>query len=508
MDLGTDKNGRKFITIIYYVLICLSCIFPACIKGNESKELFVDRYGHGLAEQLLDDDYITSKVNHSLDAQDKKEIFEYIEDHYSEELIEFYSKKCINRIDWLECPSLRKLASEIVLGIFDIFNRKSRQCLFFEFYRALSFYTEIPSFHRKKWIEEQLHLLQLMQKVALQSDDRTMTDFPSFPNKPNSRFVFEGVEEKWFDQRPTWHQEQSTPYPYAVFKSNGEWDREQIAWTIASLFEIEDSFTPTGVIEICGTKCSIQPYWNYRQLDWPENRETSFQPPELNSSVVLNFSFEHYIDIVLGTLILSLYDQSSLNCRYRQLANGKYALVNFDNGACLPSRNGIFGEYNQGKLNILARTCWAWYFDFPQFDWMVYGYSLDHLYNRVLHWEEKLHDLKRVLSHPLNNFLQSAEVLVIKALENRLKLLKKFILTHDIFTLRDLLYTIIPEYELLITSLEILVPTSHGTTMSSLGCVFFTMPMLRYWMINRSCHPEENVDLFIEWLQHTFAREM
>jgi hypothetical protein len=477
----------------------------------------IPRYGEDLTSQFLqyllkssaeDADTLQACIEGKtlLKAEQHQQILITAEKIYAPEMALRFRNEALSLFQLVNDPELLDDFVELDILAATIESEDARRQVYFELWKTLAYFRDIPSFNNKRYLANQISMLHLAIKVVKIACKRTEEMFPSFPQRPNTKFVFEGVDPSWLLANPSWGMNENfPPHPFAVYKTNGEWMREQFAWEMAFLFGFEDAFMPTIVIDLFNHRASLQPYWNYLFLWWPENKINDVGYRYEYRSLISKFALKPFIHCCLGSLLLSTYDQSFLNCRYRQNFDGSLSIINFDNGSIMPSINGFFPKYQVGPegnsiLQCLSRSFWAWFFDFPQASITLEGKYLLHAQKLVKQWQNKHNDFLLFFHHPLNNFLQGASEITLLALKQRLDIIYDSIMVPDKDTsLLSVLYAMQPLYKPLVENLKARIAIASGAPLTTLWCVNMSIPQLEAWLKDSLRVPEDEVNDFLNW---------
>jgi hypothetical protein len=406
----------------------------------------------------------------------------------------------------IENPLLHAQYEELSSLIEEIAYPPGKEELRFALSRTLALYRDIPSLHTDLFLEKQCALLHLAAHVSCLADQRSPLLFPTFPGRPHTHFVFPACDESWLQPGMKWGQiESRPPHPFAVFKTNSEWDQEQLAWEAACIFGVEETFLPTTVVNLPSTVCkaSLQPYWNSLFLWWPITRDEHHY-----SSTVSRFSLKPFALSCLASLLFSHYDLAPLNTRYKQLSDGSLAILHFDNAASLPPHNGFRSEYApNGEPTHVIRSYWAWYYDFPQADLPLTGTIRSMLCSLVAAWPHCFADFEQYLAHPLNTYRPNDLRFRIEAMRERMEKISALLLSNDPITLKDLLFALYPPYRDLLEHLQTCIPATEGATMTILHSPHHSIAEIKKIFIKKMNISPTQWEDFETWLRsfaHSF----
>lgn len=550
----------KYFRFIFTFIICFfCCLFLGDLSFGGEQDVqdqkfrqyleyhLIPRYGADLTKaifqesapqspqmiSLMKDRTIPNKENQYL-------LFLAIERSYATQAADYFRHQFLEYARGLSNISTKEEFLEIDRAISKINDVRAKRQLYFELFRSLAFYYDIASFHHDTFLNKQLSLSQLALKVVIQCELRPKVFLPTLPTDSSTFFVFEDVGARWLRPNMIWADQSHPPYPFAVFKTGRElreekalWEIQQsffhhkvpfispsmqnlngrqFAWETAYLFGFADFFMPTQMIEIYGQLGCVQPYWPY--LHFPQPVPYSKDNADAYARNVSKIASKPFYACCLGSLLLSLYDQSFENCRYKQLDDGTLSILNFDDGCAFPSRNGFIPLYQKARshekkqLVALNRTFWAWYFDFPQAKTVLKGSDLAFVQKLIAPWPDKFNDFLAYLHHPLNNFFLEKEEDHVRAFKERLDRIKQIIMNPDEeVSMMKILYQILPSYEILIENMTKIIPMSAASPMSVMGYPNMNLTELEHWLGQDLQVPEEEVQNFLDWY-HQFAASL
>lgn len=545
------KKGVFFKIIFLFFLILSIPGFGEKVEFTQYLEQrFIPRYGSDLTKKIFKENTGPNSILYAQmlplvngrmlpSKEDEHLLFLSIEQNYALEAANYFRYQFLEYVRGLPEACIKAEFLEIDQAVSKIRDVRSKRKLYFELFRSLAFYYDIECFHHYDFLSKQLSLSRLALKVVAHCDVRSKDLLPTLPTDSSTFFVFENVCDKWLKPNMTWSDQINPPYPFAVFKTGRDWKEEkevweicqiffhqktpfispsmqdlngrQFVWETAYLFGFDDFFMPTQMIELYGQLGSLQPYWHY--LD--------FHPPlphskhaDAYASNVSKIAAKPFYACCLGSLLLSLYDQSFENCRYKQLDDGSLSILNFDSGCAFPSRNGFFPLYQRTgsnevkRLVALNRTFWAWYFDFPQAKMIIKGSDLAFVQKTVAPWPEKFNDFLAYLHHPLNNYFLEEEERHLTAFKERLDIIQQVVMNpkEDVSMMR-VLYKMLPSYKILMDNLTKFIPEAADSTMSVMGYANMSLMELEHWLIHDLQLPKEEVQEFLIWY-HQFAAQL
>jgi hypothetical protein len=240
-----------------------------------AKERWLPRYGEELAHRILAEDYSLSPAAYegrelaSIQYwEQKREVWER---KWAQELCTCFRGRFLECLIYLTDAPLIDEFLQIDRQALAITSASAQRQIYFELFKCLSYHQQLLGFNNTSYLKKQIALFQLSLKTLGYCEKRPAALFPHFPGRPWAHFVFSKEADPWLASAMTWGEnETKPPFPFAVYKQNGEWAREIAAWELACLFGCDAAFLPTTAIDVFeGPKASLQPYWHYLFLWWP-----------------------------------------------------------------------------------------------------------------------------------------------------------------------------------------------------------------------------------------------
>lgn len=457
-----------------------------------------------------------------------------IEKEYIKEVSEHFRRQFLEHVNKLDPGILKAEFLELDQAAEKINDPKAKRSLYFEFYRTLAFYDAMPGFHQEAYLIKKLSMLRLGTKAVSLCDLRGKEFLPRLPTDSSTCFLFDGMNENWSKANPTWRESSASFFPFGVLKSGREWEEEKAAWKItnkflgrqdpfvsssmmdlngrqfvwetAMLFGFDQSFMPTQMLEVYGTKHSLQPYWQYFEFPFPIGKSADASDIFINQAS--RIASKPFYACCLGSLLLSVYDQSFENSRFRQLEDGSLSILNFDDGTAFPVENGFFPNFlNQAKgqekeLNSFSRSFWAWYFDLPQAKTLLQGTDLMFVQNLVGAWNERFADFTIYMNHPLNNFDLGDMDKRLNAFKERLDVIRQMTLDpKEKISMLNVLYKMIPAYRTLVENLQGKISMAGQAPLCVIGFPNNSMNGLENWLCDELGVPKNQAEDFLNWYQ-------
>ncbi len=425
------------------------------------------------------------------------------------ELLENHFKnKSMIELLLIENKSVAQSFLEIKDRIDALSSSVTRRQLHFEVFKTLSFYNEISHFRNSSYITKQISVIDNMCSVAMLCEKYGKESFPCYPIKDTTCFFFSDKIMENMKGNSLWGFDEVTPpFPFAVLKNNGEWRLEQAAWEISCLFGFDKAFLPTGVIdsEELNCKASVQPFIQAFPLRWVDD----FLDPvtgtlEQHSASISLFDQNDFGECFLGSIVLSLYDQSITNCRYIQDSSGRMKILNFDNGCMMPSVNGIFpifssDEKSKNTLHAISRSLWTWYFDFPQARKILIESEKLYLQGLIADWKLIVYSFMDYIDHPCCTYNVDSFEYVLEALRQRVQVICNLIEGEEELRLIDIVYQIIPEYKPIINQISSSISLAENAPFSTLLGVNEPIANLEFiWKVHFGV-PQYEINHFLSW---------
>jgi len=416
-----------------------------------------------------------------------------------------------------DCNVLQEL-SEFDIQIQSLSSPKPQRQLYYELYRMLTYYNEIDSLHNATFFNQKIELAKMAFNVMDLEEKYNDLTYLRGDLHTACRFYFNQCDHEWLAMSPgrkwpdSYNAREITepPVPFAVVKHHGGAWLETPAYEIMSIFGVSSAFMPTMSVDVgVPPKASVQPFWNPPLLfSWPTNIKTPDGSIARYSSIANNMDFKSFVHCSLGALLLSLWDQSLENTLIKQLVNGQYAIINFDNGGCLSRVNG-FGVIRGADGNVfkLHRSFWAWYYDLPHANRSLKKYEEVFVRDLIQGWVGKFQDFLMYMNHPLTDFFASDMDEAIGALKERLDIMSDYVGQNEQFSLVEILFAVLPDYEPLILKLKALGFQAGDAPFTIMFPPWKPLGDISSLWRKHFGIPTQNVGDFFEWY-YNFAEEI
>jgi hypothetical protein len=298
--------------------------------------------------------------------------------------------------------------------------KSSKIQLYNSLYRFLTHIDKFPEMSYQTYPDQQSSLLLVAAKILKQDEYFSLSDYKRNDKREYVHFIHDasdGSEEK----------------VVAVFKSGQPRLKEILTWEIASIFGIEKAFTPAIPLTLDGQIGELQLY-----------RHSDLNLSQIYDTRIYGFvTFESYINCALGVLLLALEDMHNENCYFRHCKEGYIHMGMLDTLGAF-SITQFSCDKTVANYPFL-RTPYSWIgWDFPQLSKTVSKSFKKQLIHSIQMWPKRIQTFKRYISHPTTPKKLNRQE--INGVCKRAKLLSQIIVENPNRTVKDWLYTILPEY--------------------------------------------------------------
>ena len=251
----------------------------------------------------------------------------------------------------------------------------SRNQIYFEMARMLSYLRDIPVLTKGNYLKNQSQLLWAAAKALKQEEWVSFHEYQTTDNHQNVHFIFDAED----DQKQL-----------AVFKSDGERNAELLTWELSCIFGIEEAITPAIPLTIYGRTGELQAF---QKSDLTKDQSN-------DKSLYGLVTFDSYLKCALSVLLLALHDVHNENCYYQFCREGYIKLGMFDTEMAFDRTSFIPNQLQPEYPSLNTPYCWIGW-DFPQRERPITKRFKGPLVNLIGSWPNRIEALKEYFSHSM-----------------------------------------------------------------------------------------------------------